>query len=265
MFGVIPKVLWSRKLQANENNLCDSALRSLLIDTGERVILIDNGYGDKQDEKYFSHVHLHGGDGLDGAFKKAGYSFDDVTDVVLTHLHADHCGGGVKRAENGEGFELVFKNATYWISRDHWEWALNPNLQEGAAFLDENLLPMYESGHLKFIDEDTELYNDFKIRLYYGHTKGQAIPFINYKGKTLVFMADLIPTTHHIPLVWNMAYEIEPMRTLDEKEAFLNEAVEKEFTLFFQHDMDVECCTLHNTPKGVRVKETFTLAEFLNS
>lgn len=259
MFGVVPKALWSKKYPADENNLCNWALRSLLIDTGERVILIDNGYGDKQDEKFFSHVYLNGGDGLEGALKKAGYGFDDVTDMVLTHLHTDHCGGGVKWNKDKTAYELTFKNATYWVSKPQWEWAMNANKQEKAAFLDENLLPMQESGKLKFIESNTELYPGISLRLYNGHTVGQIIPFINTGEKTLVFVADLIPSTAHIPLVWNMAYDVYPMETLKEKEEFLDEAAENNYTLFFQHDLYNECATVHKTDKGVRVKETFNL------
>ncbi len=259
MFGVVPKMLWQKKYPADENNLCNWALRSLLIDTGDRVILIDNGYGDKQDEKFFSHVHLNGGEGLEGALKKHGYSFDDVTDMILTHLHTDHCGGGVKYNADQTGFEMVFKNATYWVSKQQWEWAMNPNKQEAAAFLEENLIPMQESGQLKFIDQNTELYPGIELRLYNGHTVGQIIPFIDTGDKTFVFMADLIPSTAHISLVWNMAYDVYPMDMLKEKEAFLNEAVENDYILFFQHDLYHECTTVHQTGKGVRVKDTFKL------
>ena len=220
----------------------------------------------KQGKKFFSHVHLNGGDGLDGALKKHGYSFDDITDVILTHLHADHCGGGVKYNTDRTGFEMVFKNATYWVSKPHWDWAMNPNKQEGAAFMEENLMPMLDSGQLKFIEKpagrqgrDTELYPGINIRLYNGHTVGQIIPFINIGEKTYVFMADLIPSTAHIPLVWNMAYDVNPMEMLQEKENFLNEAADKNYILFFQHDLYNECATVYQTEKGVRVKETFTL------
>jgi glyoxylase-like metal-dependent hydrolase (beta-lactamase superfamily II) len=259
MFGVVPKALWQKKYPADENNLCNWALRSLLIDTGDRRILIDNGYGDKQDEKFFRHVHLNGGDGLDGALKKLGYTFDDITDMIITHLHTDHCGGGVKYNQDKTGFEMVFKNATYWVSKSHWEWAMNPNKQEAAAFLEENLIPMKESGQMKFIENDTELYPGIKLRLYNGHTVGQIIPFINTGKETIVFMADLIPSTAHIPLVWNMAYDVKPMDMLKEKEDFLNEAAENNYTLFFQHDLYNECVRVHNTEKGVRVKESFNL------
>jgi glyoxylase-like metal-dependent hydrolase (beta-lactamase superfamily II) len=259
MFGVIPKVLWNKKYPANENNLCNWALRSLLIDTGEKVILIDNGYGDKQDEKFFSHVYLNGGDGLEGALQKYGYSFDDITDIILTHLHTDHCGGGVKFNSDKTGYELTFKNANYWVSKPQWEWAMNPNKQEGAAFLKENLIPMQESGHLKFIESNCELYPGIELRLFDGHTVGQVIPFIHSEGETIVFVADLIPSTAHIPLVWNMAYDVYPMKMLQEKETFLNEAAEKNYTLFFQHDLYNECASVHKTEKGVKVKETFVL------
>lgn len=259
MFGVVPKVLWQTKYPADEDNLCNWALRSLLIDTGERVILIDNGYGDKQSEKFFSHVYLNGGDGLEGALKKHGYSMDDVTDMVLTHLHADHCGGGVKYNSDKSGFEMVFKNAIYWVSKPHWESAMNPNKQEGAAFLKENLIPMLESGQLKFIENDTELYPGINIRLYNGHTIGQMITFINTGEKMVVFTADLIPSATHVPLVWNMAYDNRPLETLQEKEDFLNEAAEQNYILFFQHDLYNECATVQKTEKGIRVKETFTL------
>ncbi len=259
MFGVVPKVLWQNKYPADENNLCNWALRSLLIDTGERVILIDTGYGDKQSKKYFSHVYLNGGDGLEGALSKHGYHFDDVTDVILTHLHADHCGGCVKYNQDKSGFEMTFRNANYWVSKPHWAWAMKPNKQEGAAFLEENLMPMFESGQLRFIENNTELYPGINLRLYDGHTVGQIIPFINTGERTMVFMADLIPSTAHIPLVWNMAYDVYPMKMLKEKEDFLNEAVANNYTLFFQHDLYNECAIVHKTEKGVRLKETFTL------
>ena len=259
MFGVVPKVLWKEKYPADENNLCNFAIRSLLIDTGDRVILIDNGYGDKQNKKFFSHVHLNGGDGLEGALKKHGYSLDDITDMILTHLHTDHCGGGVKYNADRTGFEMVFKNADYWVSKPQWEWAMNPNKQEGAAFLEENLKPMLESGQLKFIEKDTELYPGINLRLFNGHTVGQMIPFVNTGEKTVVFMADLIPSTAHVPVVWNMAYDVRPMDMLQEKEDFLNEAAANSYTLFFQHDLYNECATVHQAERGVRVKETFTL------
>jgi glyoxylase-like metal-dependent hydrolase (beta-lactamase superfamily II) len=261
MFGVVPKVIWQKHYPADEKNLCNWALRSILVDSGERVALVDNGYGDKQSEKYMSFVHLNGGDGLMGGLEKHGYSPDDITDMVLTHLHADHCGGGVRYNADRTGFELVFPNATYWVSRVQWESAMNPNQREKDGFLEENILPMMESGRLRFIDEGTTLFPGFEVRLYHGHTSGQVIPFIQYKGRTIVFTADLIPSTVHIPLAYNMAYDMEPMATLTEKESFLEEALENDYILFFQHDLYHECCTLQRTPKGIRVDQTFTLQD----
>ncbi len=212
MFGVVPKALWQRKYPADENNLCNWALRSLLADTGERLILVDNGYGDKQDEKFFSHVHLNGGYGLEGALSRAGYRPDQVTDMVLTHLHSDHCGGGVKWNSDRTSYELSFPNATYWVSRRQWDWAIDPNVREADAYLDENLLPMQESGQLRFVEDSPfELAPGFSLRMYNGHTDGQLIPFIQYQGRTLVFTADLIPSLAHVPLKYNMSYDIHPL------------------------------------------------------
>jgi len=263
MFGVVPKALWQKVYPADENNLCNWALRSLLIDTGDRRILFDNGYGDKQDEKFFRYVYLNGGDGLEGALGKAGYRPEDITDMVLTHLHADHCGGGVRYNADRTGFETVFPNAIYWISHTHWEWATHPNLREEDAFLEENILPMEESGQLKLIEENTELVPGVYLRIFNGHTRGQMIPFIRHKGHTLVFMADLIPSVAHLPLLYNMSYDIEPLVTLEEKNSFLREAYENNYTLFFEHDLYHECCTLKETPKGIRADRIFTLESFL--
>jgi glyoxylase-like metal-dependent hydrolase (beta-lactamase superfamily II) len=261
MFGVIPKVLWNRVYPADENNLCNWAIRSLLAVTGDRVILVDNGYGDKQDEKFFSHVYLNGGDGLEGGLKKAGYSLADVTDVVLTHLHADHCGGGVKRKASGTGYELTFPNANYWVSLAQWELAVNPNVREADAFFEENLLPMMDSGHLRFIDEETELYPGFSLRIMNGHTPGQIIPIVDYKNTKIVFTADLIPSTAHIPIVWNMSYDTNPLITMEEKKKFLEECLKNNYILFFQHDLYAECCTLQMTPKGIRANKKFSFSD----
>ncbi len=262
MFGVVPKALWQKVYPADENNLCNWALRSLLIVTGDRRILIDNGYGDKQDEKFFRYVYLNGGDGLEGGLRKAGFTPEDITDMVLTHLHADHCGGGIRRNAGG-GYEPVFPNATYHISRAHWEWATHPNPREKDAFLPENILPMQESGQLRLWDREGELAPGITLRFFHGHTRGQIIPFIRYHDRTIVFMADLIPSVAHLPLVWNMAYDIEPLVTLEEKAAFLREAYENQYILFFEHDLYHECCTLRKTPKGYRADKIFTLREFL--
>ncbi len=217
---------------------------------------------DKQDEKFFSFVHLHGGFGLEGALEKYGYKPEDITDMVISHLHYDHCGGGVKNSTTGTGFEMVFPNATYWVSKQQWEWAKNPNKREATAYLEENILPMQESGQLKFIEENIELYPGFNVRLYNGHTEGQIIPFISYQGKTVVYMADLIPSSAHINLAWNMSYDVQPLITLKEKEQFLKEAYENDYILFLEHDAYNECCTIEKTKKGYRAKETFTLEEY---
>lgn len=265
MFGVVPKTLWQKQYPSDDNNLCSWASRSVLFDNGKQRILVDNGWGDKQDEKFFSFVQLHGGFGLEGALIKYGYQPEDITDMVITHLHSDHCGGGVKNSSTGTGFEMVFSNANYWVSRQQWEWAMNPNKREAGAYLDENMLPMHESGQLKFIEDDIELYPGFRVRLFNGHTTGQIIPFINYLGKTVVFMADLIPSTAHIRTVWNMSYDVQPLVTLKEKEAFLKEAYENDYILFFQHDIYNECCSIDKAKKGYRVRETFTLEEYFGN
>ncbi len=262
MFGVVPKILWQKKYPCDENNYCSWALRSLVFDNGKQRIMVDNGYGDKQDEKFFSFVHLHGGFGIEGALEKYGYKPEDITDMVISHLHYDHCGGGVKNSSTGTGFEMVFPNATYWVSKQQWEWAKNPNKREATAYLEENILPMQESGQLKFIEDNIELYPGFNVRLYDGHTAGQIIPFISYQGKTVVYMADLIPSSAHINLAWNMSYDVQPLITLKEKEEFLKEAYENDYILFLEHDAYNECCTIEKTKKGYRVKETFTLEEY---
>jgi glyoxylase-like metal-dependent hydrolase (beta-lactamase superfamily II) len=262
MFGVVPKVLWKRYYPSDEDNLCSWALRSILVDTGDQRILVDNGYGDKQDEKYFSHVYLQGDLGLDKALSKYGYTRYYITDMLLTHLHADHCGGGVQYNADKSGYELTFPNATYWVSRQQWESAMNPNKREADAFLSENIMPMLESGQLKFIEKNQTLFPGIDVRIYNGHTIGQVIPFIHYSGKTIVYMADLMPSTAHIPLAWNMSYDVTPLETLKEKESFLKEAVENDYILFFEHDIYNECCNVKDTPKGVRVNETFTLEEY---
>jgi glyoxylase-like metal-dependent hydrolase (beta-lactamase superfamily II) len=252
MFGVVPKALWGRVVTADENNLCNWAIRSLLIDTGSRVILVDNGYGDKQDEKYFRHVHLNGGDGLIGGLEKAGYRPGDVTAMLLTHLHSDHCGGGVRRTADDSGYELVFPNADYIVSRRQWEWAIKPNLREGDSYLPENLFPMKESGRLRLIDGPMQLCEGVDLRIADGHTPGQIIPVVDLGDRKLVFAADLIPTTAHIPLLWNMSYDIDQLKTIEEKRVLLGEAVKNNYVLMFQHDLETECCTVARTQKGIR-------------
>lgn len=261
MFGVVPKVLWSRVYSSDENNLIVLTLRSLVIETDEHVILVDTGWGDKQDEKFFRHVYLHGGEGLTEGLNRRGYKPEDITDVVLTHLHADHCGGGIKRNEGGNGYELTFPEATYHVSRTQWEWAVKNNVREADSFLDENIIPIMDSGHLNLVDEEGELFPGFSVRICYGHTPGLIIPVIKYKDKTLVYTGDLIPTVAHIPVIWNMSYDIGSLKTIEEKEKILEEALDGGYILVFQHDEHVECCTLEMTPKGIRAKEKFDFKE----
>ncbi len=266
MFGVVPKVMWNKLNPADENNLCNWAMRSLLIEDGNRLILIDNGIGDKQDDKFLGHYYLNGDDTLDKSLAKHGFSKDDVTDVILTHLHFDHCGGSIVR----EGDKLIpaFKNATFWSNEQHWAWATKPNDREKASFLKENILPIEESGQLKFIlPGETQFHQlssstfneNISIRFVSGHTESMMLPQIKYKDKTIVYMADLLPAAAHIPIPYVMAYDMFPLTTLNEKKSFLTEAVENDYVLFFEHDPKIECCTLQQTEKGVRMKESFRL------
>jgi len=268
MFGVVPKTIWNKINPADENNLCSWALRCLLIEDGDRLILVDNGNGDKQDAKFFSHYHLHGDDTLEKSLAKYGFTKGDITDVFLTHLHFDHCGGSIKR----EGDKLVpnFPNATFWNNKEHWEWATEPNEREKASFLKENILPIKESGRLKFIEVvkgndnklgEVKFSENISVRFVNGHTQAMMLPQINYNGKTVVFMADLLPSTGHIPIPYIMAYDMQPLLSLQEKRSFLKEAIEKEYILFFEHDKDHECCTLQQTERGIRPKEFLKLEE----
>jgi glyoxylase-like metal-dependent hydrolase (beta-lactamase superfamily II) len=260
MFGVVPKSIWNKTYPADENNLCNWSMRCLLVVDGDRKILIDNGVGDKQDEKFLRHYYLNGEDTLEKSLAKAGYSTDDITDMVLTHLHFDHCGGSIKKTEKDQ-YMPVFKNATYWISKPQWEWAIHPNRREKASFLNDNILPIKESGQLKLVEKEGKIYPGFRLAFYNGHTEGQMIPHIDYNGKTIVFMADLLPSTAHVPMPYVMAYDTRPLVTLQDKEKFFAEAIEKEYILFLEHDLYNECCTLKETEKGPRVNETFSLSE----
>ena len=263
MFGVVPKVLWSRVYSVDENNLIVLTLRSLVIETDGHIILVDTGWGDKQDEKFFRHVHLHGGEGLTGGLKNRGYKPEDITDVFLTHLHADHCGGAVKRNLSGTGYELTFPNATYHVSRTQWDWAAKNNLREADSFLEENILPILQSGRLSLVDEECELFPGFSMKMCYGHTPGLMIPVIKYKDKTLVYTGDLFPTLTHIPIIWNMSYDIESLKSIDEKDKLLKEALAGDYIFVFQHDEHIECCTLEMTPKGIRAKGKFKFSEIV--
>ncbi|HWR33758.1 MAG TPA: MBL fold metallo-hydrolase [Chitinophagaceae bacterium] len=268
MFGVVPKSIWNKINPADENNLCSWALRCLLIEDGNRLILIDNGNGDKQDAKFFSHYYLHGDDTLDKSLAKYGFHRDDITDAFLTHLHFDHCGGSISR----EGDKLIpaFKNATYWSNKKHWEWAVNPNDREKASFLKENILPIEESGRLKHIEVEeskegklgsTVFTENISVRFVNGHTESMMLPQIKYNDKTIVYIADLLPSQGHIPLPYVMAYDMFPLTTLNEKKSFLKEALEGDYILFFEHDREYECCNLQQTERGVRPKYFFKLEE----
>ena len=270
MFGVVPKSIWNKLNPADDKNLCSWALRCLLIEDGNRLILIDNGNGDKQDEKFFSHYYLHGDDTLDKSLSKYGFHRDDITDVFLTHLHFDHCGGSIIR----KGQELVpaFKNATYWSNEAHWLWATRPNEREKASFLKENILPIQESGQLKFIPVPRRsaakeplaaagFSENISIRFVHGHTEAMMLPQIKINNRTIVFMADLMPSIAHIPIPYVMAYDMFPLTTLYEKQSFLTEALAGDYILFFEHDPVIECCSLQQTEKGIRQKEVFRLEE----
>jgi len=276
MFGVVPKSLWSKVHPADENNLCSWALRCWLIEDDGKLILVDNGIGDKQDARFFSHYYLHGDDSLDKSLASHGFHRDDITDVLLTHLHFDHCGGSIVR--DGDRLVPAFRNATYWSNSRHWKWATEPNDREKASFLKENILPIQSSGQLRFVDvtERSEglggggglpgggagaILPGLSVRLVYGHTDAMMLPQVTYKGRTIVFMADLLPSVDHIPMAWVMAYDMFPLTTLTEKKAFLEEAAAGDYVLFFEHDPVHECCLLEKTDKGIRRGPTFRLAE----
>jgi glyoxylase-like metal-dependent hydrolase (beta-lactamase superfamily II) len=269
MFGVVPKSLWQRTNPTDEKNLIDMSMRCMLIEEGDRLTLVDTGVGDKQSEKFFSYYFLFGGYSLDASLAKQGFHRDDITDVFLTHLHFDHCGGSIQWNKDRTGYEPAFKNAKFWSNESHWNWAANPNAREKASFLKENINPIQESGQLNFIDlpKTNVLQNSplgFDIFFADGHTEKQMIPQIQYQEKTVVFMADLLPTTGHIPLPYVMGYDTRPLLTLDEKQLFLNKAADEEYYLFLEHDAHTELCTVQHTEKGVRLKDTFKFNEIFN-
>lgn len=272
MFGVVPKSMWNKLNPADENNMCSWALRCLLIEDEGRLILVDTGMGDKQDAKFFGHYYLHGDDSMEKSLAQHGFTKDDITDVFLTHLHFDHCGGSI--VQEGDKLVPAFKNATYWSNEQHWKWATEPNAREKASFLKENILPIQESGQLKFLDvssgsesssslitHSSQLISDLSFYAVCGHTDFMMLPKINYKGKTIVYMADLLPSAAHIPLPYVMAYDMFPLTTLKEKKLFLTEAEQNNYILFFEHDPKTECCNLQMTEKGVRMKESFKLSD----
>jgi len=267
MFGVVPKSLWQRTNPADSNNMIDIAARCLLIEDGNRLILIDTGMGNKQSDKFFGYYYLWGNDSIDSSLKQHGFHRDDITDVFMTHLHFDHCGGSIQWNANRSGYETAFKNAKFWSNEDHWNWAINPNNREKASFLKENIIPIQDSGQLNFTSlpqgntlENSEL--GFDIFFANGHTEKQMIPLINYKGKTIAFMADLLPTAGHLPIPFVMGYDTRPLLTLGEKELFLNIAADKNYYLFLEHDAHNEIITVQHTEKGVRLKDVHSLNDF---
>ncbi len=269
MFGVVPKTLWSRTNPADSNNMIDIASRCLLIENGDRLTLIDAGMGNKQSDKFFGYYFPWGDFTLENSLKKHGFHKDDITDVFLTHLHFDHCGGAVQWNHNRTGYEPTFKNATFWSNERHWNWATQPNRRERASFLSENILPMQESGQLKFVGDPKACFSDkneldFGIFFADGHTEKQMIPHIDYKGKKIVFMADLLPTAGHLPLPFVMGYDTRPLLTMPEKEKFLNMAADNNYYLFLEHDAHNPIITVKHTEKGVRLNECFTIDELFN-
>ncbi|MDP2423476.1 MAG: MBL fold metallo-hydrolase [Bacteroidales bacterium] len=260
MFGVVPKVLWSKAYPADENNQITLSMRCLLVMDGDRKILINNGMGNKNKEKNIQYFSLNDEVNLLGSLRALNLEPDDITDVFLTHLHFDHCGGSIDIDEKGNLLP-AFPNATYHVSKQQWEWAIHPNKREKPGYPPENLLPIYEHGKLKLFEQDGELFPGFRVKILNGHTIGQAIPFISYNGKTVVYTSDALPTSAHLPLPYIMSYDIQPLVSLDEKEALLNEAVDNDYILFFEHDHYVQACTLECTPNGVKLKDKLQITE----
>ena len=260
MFGVVPKSIWNKLNPADNNNLCSWAMRCLLVEDGNRLALIDCGLGNKQSDKFFSYYEPFGEDSLEKSLRKNGFRPEDITDVFLTHLHFDHCGGAVKR--DGEKLITAFPNATYWSHPKHWEWAVHPNSREKPSFLKENILPIQESGQLKMLNDGQEIFPGFSNITVYGHTEAMMLPKISYKGKTIVYCADLLPSVGHLPVSYVMAYDVQPLVTLKEKENFMKEAIENDYHLFFEHDKSIELCSVTQTERGVRMKEEMKMSDF---
>lgn len=270
MFGVVPKSLWQRTNPSDSKNMIDIAARCLLVEDGNRLILIDTGMGNKQSDKFYGYYHLWGDDSIDNSLKKQGFTRDDITDVFMTHLHFDHCGGSIQYNKDRTVLEPAFKNANFWSNKAHWQWATEPNRREKASFLKENILPMEESGQLQFtsLPEGSILKNSklgFDIFFANGHTEKQMIPMINYNGKTICFMADLLPTAGHLPIPFVMGYDTRPLLSLDEKERFLNLAANNNYYLFLEHDAHNQIITVKHTEKGVRLNEVFTCNDIFNN
>lgn len=266
MFGVVPKTIWTKTNPADDQNMIDIATRSLLIEDGDRLILIDTGMGNKQSDKFFGYYSLWGNHNIDSSLAKYGFTRDDVTDVFLTHLHFDHCGGAIQWNKDRTGYEPAFKNAKFWSNKDHWQWAVEPNPREKASFLTENIQPIKESGQLNFIDVPHDNFNGttplgFDVIFVDGHTDKQMLPKIQYKDKTIVYTADLIATAGHVPLVYVMGYDTRPLLTIKEKEIFLDKAVDEDWILAFEHDAHNQLATLKRTERGIRIDETFTFNE----
>lgn len=266
MFGVVPKTIWTKTNPADDQNMIDIATRSLLIEDGDRLILIDTGMGNKQSDKFFGYYYLWGNHNIDSSLAKYGFTRDDITDVFLTHLHFDHCGGAIQWNKDRTGYEPAFKNAKFWSNKDHWQWAVEPNPREKASFLTENIQPIKESGQLNFIDVPHDNFNGttplgFDLIFVDGHTDKQMLPKIQYKDKTIVYTADLIATAGHVPLVYVMGYDTRPLLTIKEKEIFLEKAVDENWILAFEHDAHNQLATLKRTERGVRIDETFTFNE----
>ena len=264
MFGVVPKSIWQKTNPADSNNMIEMGMRSMLIEDGNKLILIDTGMGNKQSDKFFGYYYQFGDFSLDTSLASYGFHRDDITDVFLTHLHFDHCGGSIQWNKNQTGYEPAFKNAKFWSNQEHWNWATHPNPREKASFLEENILPIQESGQLNFISENSFQQVGFNVLKMDGHTEKQMLPKIFYQGKTIIFMADLLPTIGHIPVPYVMGYDTRPLLTIKEKEAFLSEAADNEYFLFLEHDAYSEICTVQQTNKGVRLKETHKFKDIFN-
>lgn len=262
MFGVVPKSMWQKLVPADDHNMCTWALRCLLVEDGNRLTLVDTGIGSKQDEKFRGHFYLHGNDTLENSLRQRGFTSSDITDVFLTHLHFDHVGGAVVRTPDDK-LQLAFPNATYWSNQAHWDWAVTPNPREKASFLQENIRPIQESGHLQFVGAGVPagLPGFQEIVLVDGHTEKMMLPVLTYKGRTLAFVADLIPSAAHVPLPYVMGYDMRPLLTMQEKEHLLQRAATENWVLVLEHDAQNECITVQHTEKGIRVAERFRLSE----